>query len=125
MKLAVRLALVLGLLCFATACSMTVVAKRPSAPPPSLIEGFGVGPNEAEASKLAWDDAMARAKQFGYPQFSAKVVSRAHGYNGHTDDPTGHEVSVKIEVYPQLTHARPPLPRADDPVGDDLTRPGR
>lgn len=126
MKLAVRLALVLGMMCGVAACSKTPVAKQPSALPPSLIEGFGVGPNEAEASKLAWDDVMTRAKQLGYAQFSVKAVSHAHGYNGQPSDPNGHQVRVQIEVYPQLTHACPQLPRAaDDQAGDNLARHGR
>lgn len=105
------------LLCVVCALSFTACHGNTSIkpPPPSLIEGFGVGATEADASKLAWDDALSRAKQLGYERFSVKAVSRVKEYNGHHDDPKGHQVFVQIEVYPHVTPLYPPLRDAPSP----------
>ncbi|MBX2852559.1 MAG: hypothetical protein KTR15_12545 [Phycisphaeraceae bacterium] len=120
MRIANTLALTICLISLTGCSTSTAVCKHP-APPSSEIEGFGVADTAGEAAKLAWDDAIERAKQLGYEKFAVELVSRSSGrttYKGNTNASTA---VVKIEVHLVDAPTKKPLPVALYGAGDDVS----
>ena len=119
MRLASTLALTLCLIPL-VGCSQKRVADRHVHPSSSLIEGFGVAGTYAEASKLAWDDAMLRANQLGFAKVSVRLISRSSDRVTYKGNPNARAASVYIEVTPYRPFLKESLPPAADTVGDEF-----